>query len=101
MQCNATENNRPGAESGGGTNKQPSHPPKFTKVLAELKHPIRRPWPTKKGRYYAQLQFENATTGEKAVHRNPLVDKDKRPVETVPEAVKALARLRVDRVTGG
>src|ERR1035441_7637403 len=100
MQCNATENNRPGAESGGGTNKQPSHAPQFTKVLDGRKHPIRGLWRTKTGRYYAQLQFENATTGEKAVHRVPLVDKDKRPVETVPEAVKALARLRVKREGG-
>jgi integrase len=100
MQCNATESKQAGAGSAGKTDKRPSHAPQFTKVLDGRKHPIRGLWRTKTGRYYAQLQFENETTGEKTVHRVPLVDKDKRPVETVPEAVKALARLRTKREDG-
>jgi integrase len=64
------------------------------------KHPIRGLWRTKTGRYVAQLQFENKATGEKTVHRVPLVAQDKRPVQTVPEAVKALARLRTKREDG-
>lgn len=72
----------------------------FQRVLDGRGHPIRGLWRTQTGRYYAQLQFENKATGEKTVRRVPLVDKEKRPVETVPEAIKALARLRTKREDG-
>ena len=101
MQCNATDSKQVASAPGTGeVSKQPSHAAQFTKVLDGRKHPIRGLWRTGSGKFYAQLRFEDATTGEKAVRRVLLVDKDKHPAETLAEAVKALARLRVKRESG-
>lgn len=94
MQHNATENSLV-IES-----KLESHAPQFTKVLDGRKHPIRGLWQTKTGRYYAQLKFEDSTTGDVKVRRVLLVDKDKHPVTTTPQAVTELARLRTKRTDG-
>lgn len=89
MKANATEST--------ATNiKRQSHAPKFAKVLDGRKQPIRGLW-VRNGRYYAQLQFEDSKTGNKRVRRVPLVDKDKQPVQTVPQAVEVLNRLKVKR----
>ena len=97
MQCNATDINQAGATSTGETEKRPSHAPQFIKVLDGRKHPIRGLWRTKTGRYYAQLKFEDSTTGGAVVRRVRLVDKGKQPVTTVAQAVAELARLRTKR----
>lgn len=101
MQCNAIDSKQADAASAGETNKQPSHAPQFTKVLDGRKHPIRGLWRTKTGRYYAQLRFEDSTTGEVKTRRVLLLDKDtKQPVTTVAQAVAEMARLRTNRADG-
>jgi integrase len=93
MQCNTTQTN-------GSTNR-PSQPPQYKRVLDGRKHPIRGLWQaTASGTYYAQLAFEDSATGEQKIRRVKLVDKDKRPVSTVAQAVEELARLRVQRKDG-
>ena len=57
----------------------------FAKVLDGRKQPIRGLW-VRNGCYYAQLKFEDGTTGEKKVRRVALVDKDQNPVSTVSQA---------------
>jgi integrase len=59
------------------------------------KQPIRGLW-VRNGRYYAQLTFEDKE-GKKKIRRVPLVDKDKNAVQTQPQAVEALNRLKVNR----
>ena len=68
----------------------------FAKVLDGRKQPIRGLW-VRNDRYYAQLTFEDGTTGEKKVRRVALVDKDQNPVTTVPQAVEAMRKLMVKR----
>jgi integrase len=65
-------------------------------VLDGRKQPIRGLW-VRNGRFYAQMQFEDPGTGKKRIRRVPLVDKEKQPVKTVPQAVEALNRLKVNR----
>ena len=97
MQRNAPGNNQVGATSG---QTSAAHAQQFIKVLDGRKHAIRGLWQTKTGRYYAQLRFEDSTTGESKPHRVLLVDKDKRPVTSAAQAVAELARLRTKRADG-
>jgi integrase len=60
------------------------------------KQPIRGLW-VRNGRYYAQLRFEDSASGETKARRVPLLDKDKLPVQTLPQAVEALNRLKMNR----
>lgn len=60
------------------------------------KQPIRGLW-VRNGRYYAQLRFEDGTSGETKPRRVPLLDKEKLPVQTLPQAVEALNRLKMNR----
>ncbi len=55
---------------------------------------------TATGKYYARLSFEDAATGKKRVRRVPLLDKDKKPLTSVVEAVKAFNRLKTQREDG-
>ncbi len=73
-----------------------THAPKFTKVLDGRKHPVRGLW-LRNGRYYAQLRFEDGTTGQTKTRRVPLLDNDKLPVQTTAQAVAELARLKTNR----
>ena len=72
------------------------HAPSFSKVLDGRKQPIRGLW-VRNGRFYAQLTFEDSKTEKKTVRRVPLMDKDKQPVQTVPQAIEAFNRLKVNR----
>jgi integrase len=78
----------------GGTNIK--HAAKFAKVHDGRKQPIRGLW-VRNGRYYARLKVENPITGESKVRRIALVDSEQKPVETVPQAVKAMERLTTQR----
>jgi len=89
MKRHVTESNEPNSN-------QRQHAPQFKRVLDGRKQPIRGLW-VRNGRYYARLQFEDGSTGSKRVRRVPLVDRDKNPVQTVPQAVEALNRLKVHR----
>jgi integrase len=60
------------------------------------KQPIRGLW-VRNGRFYAQITCEDGNTGEKKTRRVSLLDKDEKPVSTVPQAVEALNRLRTKR----
>jgi integrase len=75
------------------------HGPTFAKVLDGRKQPIRGLW-VRNGRYYAQLTVEDPNTGEKQVRRVPLVDKDDKPPETVPQAVALFNALKSKRAEG-
>lgn len=99
MKPNGTVSNATDGGTTGGTNRTDqvqSHVATFSKVLDGRKQPIRGLW-VRNGRYYARLSVENNVTGEKAVRRIPLVDKDGKPVETVPQAVAELKRLETKR----
>jgi hypothetical protein len=72
------------------------HEAKFAKVLDGRKQPIRGLW-IRNGRYYAQLKIENQVTGESAVRRVALVDKEQKPVETAAQAVAEMNRLKTQR----
>ena len=72
------------------------HAPSFSKVLDGRKQPLRGLW-VRNGRFYAQLTFEDSKTEKKTVRRVPLMDKDKQPVQTVPQAIEAFNRLKVNR----
>jgi integrase len=89
MKRDATESNKPNETSA-------NHSAKFAKVLNGRKQPIRGLW-VRNGRYYARLAIEDGNTGERMVRRVPLLDKDGKPVETVPQAVEAMNRLKVKR----
>src|SRR5512147_125164 len=77
-------------------NQRQSHAAKFAKVVDGRKQPIRGLW-VRNGRYYARLNIENPVSGIKNIRRVPLVDKDGQPVQTVPQAVAELARLKTQR----
>jgi integrase len=100
MKPNATASSTEAAggipAAGQSNAKRQSHGQSFAKVTDGRKQPIRGLW--KRGeRYYAQLKVENAITGIKKTKRVPLVDKDGKPVETVPQAVAELKRLQTQR----
>src|SRR5208283_3547373 len=73
-----------------------SHGQTFAKVVDGRKQEIRGLW-VRNGRYYARLNIENPITGIKKTTWVPLVDKDNNPVQTVPQAVAELNRLRTHR----
>ena len=73
-----------------------SHGAIFAKVLDGRKQPIRGLW-LRNGRYYARLNVEDLRTGKKKSRRIPLLDKDSRPIESIPEARELLNRLRIER----
>jgi integrase len=79
-------------------NTRSNHQPApYTKVLDGRKQPVRGLW-KRNERFYAQLTFEDASTGKKEVRRVALVDQtSKQPVATVAEAIKALERLKTQR----
>lgn len=68
----------------------------YRKVLDARKQPIRGLW-TRNSRFYAQLTIEDPSTGQKIVRRVPLLNDDHQPVNTVGEAAKVLAKLKVQR----
>ena len=74
-----------------------THAARYTKVLDGRKQPIRGLW-QRNGAFYARLDIETAA-GTKQTRRVRLADGAGVPVRTVPEAVKALARLRDKRDT--
>lgn len=74
-----------------------THAARYTKVLDGRKQPIRGLW-QRNGAFYARLDLETAA-GTKQTRRVRLADGAGVPVKTVPEAVKALARLRDKRDT--
>ena len=77
--------------------KRQSHAGTFAKVLDGRKQPIRGLW-IRNGRYYAQLTIEDSKTGNKSVRRIPLLNKDdQQPCGSVPQAVAAFERLKVNR----
>jgi integrase len=73
-----------------------NHGGKFAKVHDGRKQPIRGLW-IRNGRYYARLKVENPITGESKVQRVSLLDKEGKPVETVPQAVAAMDKLKTQR----
>jgi integrase len=92
MQRSATEQTgRSGSKGRDASN--------FTKVRDGRKQPIRGLW-LRNGKYYAQISVEDATTGLKKVCRVPLLNKERQPVETMPQAVEALRRLKTHREDG-
>jgi integrase len=89
--------NRHATNSNQATTKRPVHTAKFAKVQDGRKQDIRGLW-VRNGRYYAQLQFEDAATGQKKVRRVPLVDPEtKTAVTTTAQAVEQMNRLKVKR----
>jgi integrase len=78
------------------TGQRQSHGGKFTKVKDGRKQPIRGLW-VRNGRYYARLAIEDGETGNRTVRRVALVDKDNKPVSTVPQAVDAMHKLMAKR----
>lgn len=68
----------------------------YQKVLNGSKQPIRG-LSKRNGRFYARLTITDDTTGKKSVQRIPLKDENGVLVETVPQAVKAMEALKVDR----
>ena len=86
--------------STGTTSTSQSHSPKsapsFSKVKDGRKQDIRGLW-VRGSRFYAQLTIEDHATGDKSVRRVPLMDKDRKPVGTVAQAVEAMSRLKVSR----
>jgi integrase len=73
-----------------------SHGLTFSKVKDGRKQDIRGLW-VRNGRYYGRLKVENPITGIKKTTWVSLVDKDNKPVETVPQAVTELNRLKTHR----
>jgi integrase len=76
--------------------KTQSHAKSFAKVLDGRKHPVRGLW-VRNGRFYAQLAIEDANTGVKKVRRVPLLNSDAEPVQTAPQAIAEINRLRTQR----
>jgi hypothetical protein len=90
MKRHATEGNEPSG------NQRQFHGPTFAKVKDGRKQDIRGLW-VRNGRYYARLTFEDGNTGERKTRRVPLVDKDKKAVTSVAQAIEAMNRLKVSR----
>jgi integrase len=76
--------------------KRQVHALDFTKVLDGRKQPIRGLW-VRNRRYYARLAIEDGDTGNRTVRRVALVDKENKPVGTVPQAVDAMRKLMAKR----
>jgi len=57
---------------------------------------VRGLW-VRNGRFYAQLAIEDPNTGVKKVRRVPLVNADGEAVETAPQAIAQINRLRTQR----
>jgi len=89
MQANATQQN------GQNSIKRARHVGSFAKVVDGRKQPIRGLW-IRNGRYYARLSIET-DSGEKKIRWVTLVTPEDNPVETTPQAVAELARLRTQR----
>lgn len=68
----------------------------YQKPFDGRKNPIRGLWQRDGGRYYARLAIRNPTTGKNEVRRIPLGSPDN-PVNSVPQAVAALRRLKTRR----
>lgn len=88
--CNSTPAQTDGAE-------RQSHGARFTKVLDGRKQPVRGLW-KRNGRYYAQLTFEDASTGAKKTKRASLLDKDGSVPQSDSLAVAALQRMKTQRI---
>lgn len=72
----------------------------YQKVTDARKRPVRGLW-RRNDRFYAQLSIVDPNTGQKSVRRVPLVDEEtKAPVATAPQAIAALAQLKVRRDDG-
>ena len=71
----------------------------FKRVLDGRKRRVRGLWQaTASGKYYAQITVEDDNKpGKMKVSRVPLLDEEKQPVQTVPQAVEAMARLKFQR----
>lgn len=118
MQANATESKQAGqageapaqAANPAGQGATPyainainaiKHGPQFKRVFDGRKRRVRGLWEaTASGNFYAQLAVEDDATGEKKTRRVLLVDKDRRPVATVAQAVAEMARLKSQRADG-
>lgn len=92
MQANATISSHPKQ-----VKRQSRHAGSFAKVLDGRKQPIRGLW-VRNGRFYARLSIE-ADNGAKKTRWVSLLNREKEntPVETMPQAVAELARLRTQR----
>jgi integrase len=76
--------------------------PQFVKARDGRKQPVRGLWvASASGKFYAQIAVEEyCKNGKKKQRRVLLLDSDKKPVPTVAEAVKALARLKDQQEKG-
>jgi integrase len=68
----------------------------YQNVLNGSKQPIRG-LSKRNGRFYARLTITDDATGKKSVRRVALKDDNDAPVSTVPQAIKALEAIKVDR----
>ena len=73
-----------------------SHGATFAKVVNGRKQPVRGLW-RRAGLYYAQLTIEDSFTGQKKVCRLSLCNAEGEPVQTVPQAIEEMQRLKVKR----
>ena len=73
-----------------------SHGATFAKVVNGRKQPVRGLW-RRGDRYYAQLTVEDPFTGQKKVRRVSLCNAEGEPVQTVPQAIEEMQRLKVKR----
>ena len=89
MQANATQRNSQNRI------QRARHADSFAKAIGGRKQPIRGLW-IRNGRFYARLSVE-ADNGMKKTRWVTLVTPEGNPVETVPQAVAELARLRTQR----
>jgi integrase len=97
MQANASQSGPKRAVKTVGVNQ--THVASFAKVLDGRKQPVRGLW-QRNGRFYAQVSIEDFSTGLKRVRRVPLNDPEGNAVETVPQAIAELNRLRTHRSEG-
>lgn len=68
----------------------------YQKVFDARKRRLRGIW-ERNGAFYGQLTITSPASGAKAVRRVRLEDKDGNPVDTVPQAVAALNKLKSQR----
>jgi len=68
----------------------------YQKVFDARKRRLRGLW-ERNGAFYAQLTITDAATGTKAVRRVRLEDKDGNPVNTVPQALAVLNKMKSKR----
>lgn len=81
---------------GSSTEQCGQHDSTFAKVFDGRKQPVRGLW-VRNGRFYAQLSIEDFSTGTKRVRRVPLINSEGKAVETTPQAITELNRLRTKR----